>query len=373
MRSVLTFLIFIHGAIHLLGLARFWGLGSAAEVLGKTLVPLNTTAARVFGGLWLLTCVLFFVTAVLFALGRDAFPTVAFGTVLLSQTLVIVAFADAKFGTIGNAVVLVLALVTGSEVEFERRVAGEVDALIERAQPPSERRVTASDVSSLPGPVERWLAAAGVTGKPPVRSVRLEQEGEMRTSPDAAWMTTAAEQHFTTNPPAFLWKVKTSAYGVPVSGRDRYADGEGNMLIRAAGFVTVVDAQGDAIDQGSLLRYLAELVWIPSAALGRNISWAPIDGTRARATLHDEALSVSATFHIDEAGRVVGLEAERYFGGDADAILTPWIVACSAWHRFDGVEVPTRGTVSWQLPRGEFTYYRWHVKHLEFDPARSGA
>lgn len=375
MRSVLTFLIFIHGAIHLLGLARFWGLGSAAETLGKTLVPLHGATARVFGGLWLFSCLLFLVTAVLFALGRQAFPTVAFAAVLLSQTLVIVAFADAKFGTIGNLMVLVLALVTGSEVEFERRVDQEVKSQLERAAPLARGVVTARDLEALPAPVERWLARAGVAGKNWSQSARIEQLGEIRTSPDAAWMATTAEQHFTTNPPSFVWRVRTSMFGVPISGRDRYADGEGNMLILAAGFVSIADARGAAVDQGSLLRYLGELVWIPSAALGKNISWSAIDDTHARATLHDEALSVSATFRIDARGRVVGLEAERYLGDGDAATLTPWLVECSDWDRFDGVEVPTRGKVSWNLPSGAFTYYRWQVTRLVLDQAeqRSGS
>jgi hypothetical protein len=72
-------------------------------------------------------------------------------------------------------------------------------------------------------------------------------------------------------------------------------------------------------------------------------------------------------FSFDEAGRVIGMKAQRYLGGGAQARLSPWSVTCSAWRSFGGVEVPIEGDVRWSLPEGEFSYYRWTILDVEQD------
>lgn len=44
-----------------------------------------------------------------------------------------------------------------------------------------------------------------VVGKEPIHTVRLKQQGAMRTQPGQKWLPMVAEQSFTTTPPAYLW------------------------------------------------------------------------------------------------------------------------------------------------------------------------
>jgi hypothetical protein len=81
------------------------------------------------------------------------------------------------------------------------------------------------------------------------------------------------------------------------------------------------------------------------------------------------ALVASAVFTFDAEGRVIGLQAERYLGGGADAKLTPWSVSCSEWRAFRGIGIPSRGEVLWKLESGDFSYYRWEILDLEHNPA----
>jgi hypothetical protein len=181
-------------------------------------------------------------------------------------------------------------------------------------------------------------------------------------------MPARAEQYFSVDPPGFVWVVDTTAMGIiPVAGRDKYVRGHGNMLIKAASLVNLVNAADPKIDQGSMLRFLGEIIWFPSAALSSKIGWEPIDATSARATLSDGRTSVSAVFSFDERGRVLGLRAERYLGGGAEAKLTPWVVSCSEWRTFEGIQVPSRGDVGWILSSGTFSYYRWEITDLQFN------
>ena len=156
---------------------------------------------------------------------------------------------------------------------------------------------------------------------------------------------------------------------LPVEGCDRYLDGRGHMLITFGGLVSLVDARGPKIDQGTLLRFLGELVWTPSGALSPTIRWEEVDETRARATMDFGGVSASGVFEFDALGRHVSMQASRYMGGGEQAMLADWHVRSTEWRRFEGVEVPSKGEVLWKLPDGDFSYYQWQITEVSFDRA----
>jgi hypothetical protein len=366
--AILTLLYGVHGAIHLLGFLKWEKLAKLPQLSGVTVVPLSAAGQRIFALGWLLSCLLLVIVAGLRALRWESWWGFALVGIALSETVIVLSWSDARFGTVLNVLLLLPALAAAGHARLTQRIDAEVSELSAEAQRPAGSPVRAEDLAALPEPVRRWLDAAGVVGKPPACTVRLTQQGQLRTQPDGPWMAATASQFFTVEPPAFIWQVDTGLYGVlPISGRDRLRHGRGEMEIKAASLVNLVHARGDAIDQGSLLRFLGELVWFPSAALSPYLEWEPIDDGRARATFRQGAASVSATFEFNESGQFVRLSAHRYLGGEADASLMPWTVTAHAWARWQGIEVPSRGEVTWELPAGPFTYYRWQIDALAFD------
>jgi hypothetical protein len=75
----------------------------------------------------------------------------------------------------------------------------------------------------------------------------------------------------------------------------------------------------------------------------------------------------TAVFTFDAGGRPVRFDADRPLGGGPNAMMTPWFGTSSAWRTFEGIEVPTRGEVGWQLPTGTFVYYRWEISDVEYN------
>jgi hypothetical protein len=232
-------------------------------------------------------------------------------------------------------------------------------------------RVDASELQRLPPPVQRWLRAAGVVGHRRAHTVRLQQRGLLRTRAGQHGMPASAEQYFNVDEPGFVWHVDTRMGGIiPVSGCDRYLGGAGRMQIALGALVNVVDAAGPAIDQGALLRFLGETVWFPSAALQPYIHWTEHDARSATATMSWGGASGSLLFTFDEHDRLVRLSGMRHLGADAKARPRPWVIRAVAWKKFDGIEVPARGNVSWQLEAGDFDYYDWQLTAIDFNPAR---
>ncbi|WP_437275254.1 DUF6544 family protein [Sorangium sp. So ce375] len=370
MRLGLALLIALHGAIHLIGYREWSKLAAAGLPSDRTLVPLSPTGSRVFALLWLAALLVLLGAAALQVLRRDAWWALALLGVLLSQGLIVLAWPQAKFGTLVNVLLLLPIVSAAAHARFRHEVDSEVRALLARPSEPHASSVEPSELERLPAPVRTWLEASGVVGRERARTVRLKQRGELRTSPDAAWMPAEAEQHFSVDEPAFVWEVTTTMMGIlPIEGRDKYAAGKGQMLIKAASLVNIVDAADEKIDKGAMLRFLGEIVWFPSAALRPYVTWESIDATSAKATMRHAGKVASAVFTFDAEGRVVGLQAERYLGGGADAKLTPWSVSCSDWRTFRGIGVPSRGEVLWKLESGDFSYYRWEIVDLEHNPA----
>ena len=196
---------------------------------------------------------------------------------------------------------------------FARLVRRDVQALRARAAPGRAGVVTEEMLADLPDPVRRYLRYTGVVGKPFPGTIRLRQKGRMRPGPGQPWLPLDAEEHYSVQPPGFVWAGTARLGPLPVArARDMYADGAGRMLVKVASLWPVVDASGEQMDQAEMMRYLSEMIWFPAAFLADNISFEPVDDSSARVTLTDHGRTVTATMVFDQQGRLTGFVARRY-------------------------------------------------------------
>jgi hypothetical protein len=141
--------------------------------------------------------------------------------------------------------------------------------------------------------------------------------------------------------------------------------GKGNMLIKLLGLFTVGDGSGPEMDQGTLVRYLSEIIWFPSAALCDYIKWEPIDINSAKATIDYQGVYGSAVFHFNEKGEITNVVADRYMDDDGEYVLRKWSTPILEYMEVDGVRVPSKGGAIWHLSSGDFQYIDLEVTHLE--------
>jgi hypothetical protein len=254
---------------------------------------------------------------------------------------------------------------------FNNSVNQEVSDLFQRSAAAEPRILTEADIAHLPEPVQRWLRYSNVLDREYPRTVRLRQEGEIRLAPDAAWMPFSAEQYYTTEPPSFIWKIDTRMMGVlPISGRDAYIDGHGNMKIMLASLIPVVDETGEHMDQGTLVRYLNEIMWFPAGAVSPYIEWEEVDPNSAKATMTYGDMTVEATFYFDDEGRPVNMMAPRYQdAGNGEFKWLPWWTPINEYGEFDGVRMGISGYAYWEEDWGAFEYVRLRLTDVEYNVA----
>ena len=181
-------------------------------------------------------------------------------------------------------------------------------------------------------------------------------------------MSVEADQVFRVQEPGFIWLATIyAAPGVHISGRDRYMDGLGHMLIRPMSLFTVADEEGREIDQATLLRYLAEIVWFPDAALQEYIEWEPVSDFVARATMAHGDVRASGEFTFSPEGDVLSFAAERYGEFNGEYRLETWVIPLSGHQEFSGVRVPATGDVTWRLAQGDYVWYRFTVQEIAYN------
>jgi len=268
---------------------------------------------------------------------------------------------------VGSIIVMAVSSVTIGNIIFKRKVNSEVAELLTKVRETKSNIITEEGLEGLPEPVQKYLRYTGAIGKEKTEAVRLKQKGSFRQG-DRPWMPFEAEQYYTTNPPSFIWIADMKAFPLlSVKGRDMYYQGKGNMLIKISPFVTIADARGKEIDQGTLVRYLNEVMWFPSAYLNDYVKWESIDSTSAKATITYGGVTASAILYFDDEGKLTNFVAQRYMMEDEKYSLETWATPIEEYREINGLRLPVKGEGVWKLDSGDFPYIRVEITDIEYN------
>lgn len=367
-RSILFTILVFHGLIHLIGFLKEFSICSKILQNNQTLFQLSEVSSKIVGFAGCLIFILFVFSAVVFLFRKDWWWIPAMSGVLLSQIYILIYWNDAKYGTIMNIAIFLAAAISYGNWSFGRMVEKEkVDLL---AKNMGEKIILTNEMIHGFPIVQKWLIKSNVIGKPCALKIHLKQKGKMRTKLDGRWMSVEAEQYFTTLFPGFLWiaDVKAAPF-IHLSGRDKYLYGKGHMLIKVLSLFPVANAKGNQIDQGTLVRFLAEIVWFPSAAVRPYIGWEEIDSLSARATMHFGGIEGSGVFKFNSKGDVLSFEAKRYYDRPQGATMEAWHIEIDehSMKNLNGITIPTQSSVTWKLDQGDFNWFQLEITHIDYE------
>lgn len=232
-------------------------------------------------------------------------------------------------------------------------------------------RLTAAMTRPLPPPIKNWLFSIGAVGHEQISSVKIKQSGLMKLKPEQKeWTASEAEQISFTDPPAFRWSAKMKmGKGLFVTAKDSFREGQASMRVKLVGIFPVSKSEdNEKTNQSALQRYLMELAWYPSAVLSPFISWEAVDAHSATATMEYAGLTGSATYFFNDQHELLKVEAWRYkdSGEDAQQLLCTGTI--KEHKEVDGLKVPVKVEITWTLEEGAFTWYRFDVQAIQFNP-----
>lgn len=355
-----SFIILVHGLIHLMGFAKAYAYGNFTQ--------LTKYISKPAGLVWLATAILFFVALVLYLLNKESWPYFAIAAVVISQILSIIVWKDARFGTIVNILIACVAFVSLALDHFEMGFKADVKKHI--AQNPLSKNdlLTEADIASMPAPVQRYIRYAGAVSKPKVKNMRIVFDGEMREKGKDFFKFNSVQYNFIDDP-ARLFFMKAKMYAVPVTGYHCYQYETAGMQIKLLGLFNLVNKRGLEMNKAETVTVFNDIcLMAPAALIDKRIEWTAIDRLSAKATFTNGINKITATLYFNEQGQLINfISDDRYEINNMKQyrFSTP----VRNYRLIDGRNVPTYGETVWHYPDGEFVYGRFTLKSIEYNLA----
>lgn len=353
MKYLFATLLFVHGALHLLGFTNVFEGGALRA--GYHPLP----------GLWLAAALFFFFSVVKYLRGKTGWMVLATTGILLSQTLIFFRWPEAKAGTLVNLVLFFAIAGNYGMMRFEMGYKKKVKELLE-GHSASNCIVSEEDLEHLPETVRRYLRLAGVVGKPRPVWMRLVFDGQMREK-GKAWFAFTSEQYNFFESPARLFFMKATIMGLPVYGYHRYDPHSVSMEVKLLGLLPVASHSGKFLYPTETVTFFNDLcMFAPAALLDRRISWEPCDQQTVKAVFTNGDTSISALLYFDEKGKLINfISNDRYEISEKKRF--PYATPLSNYKYFGGYYLPGYGEAVWHYPEGEFVYGRFSLKQLSYN------
>ena len=356
MKYVFAIILYIHGFIHLIGFAKsYYFTDVNKQVLG---IP------KPIGAIWLLVFIMFIVSASSFLTNKKWFY-ITFIAVCISQVLIILAWEDAKFGTIANVIILIVAIIGLATWNFESNYKKDATWAI-RATSLNEDIITQHDLDALPPIIQKYLNYVGVLGKPKIKNVKIIFEGKMRDK-GKDWLPFSSEQYNFMETPTRLFFIKVKVKGSPTNGYHAYNKESARMLIKVLSLFAVVDISNNELYTTETVTFFNDLcLFAPGALIDKRIQWETIDYQSVKATFTNNRASISAILYFNATGQLVNfISKDQYSVSEMKAY--PFSTPAKDYKNISGYHLPTYGEAIWHYPDEEFVYGRFNLKSIEYN------
>jgi hypothetical protein len=299
----------VHGLIHFMGFAKAYNYGSITQ--------LTKYISKPAGLFWLIAAILFIVGVLLFLLKKESWPYIAVIGAVISQILIIAVWKDAKFGSILNIIILLVAIASFATYHFERKFEADVKRHIAQTIFSENDLLTEADIATLPSPVQKYIRYTGAVNKPKVKNMKINFDGEMRDKGKDFFKFNSVQYNFFDDPTR-LFFMKAKMYGTSVPGYHCYQRERATMQIKLFGLFNVVNIKGTEMNKAETVTVFNDMcLMAPAALIDKRIEWTSIDSLSAKATFTNGVNKISALLYFNQQGQLINFTSDdRYAIGD---------------------------------------------------------
>jgi len=358
MKYLFAAILFLHGAIHLMGFAKAFGYGQN--------LPLSIGLSRGSGILWLVTFLIFITAGVAFLINANWWLWIGMAASLLSMVMIVTVWHDAKYGSIANGIILAVALLSLTSLRFETKFKNDVVQNLEQTKMLKADNITEADLFQLPAPVQQYLRFAGVVNKPKVKNFRVVFDGEMR-SKGKDWFSFTSVQYNFFDEPARLFFMKGKFFGITVPGYHHYTEAKASMQIRLCGLYAVVNESGAVMDKSETVTLFNDMCLLaPATLIDKRIQWQLLDSKSVMATFTNHGISVSAILYFNDKGQLINFRSNDR-AALPDNKLYPFETPVHGYKSLPGRKVVSVGDAAYVYPDGKFVYGKFRLKEIEYN------
>jgi hypothetical protein len=206
-----------------------------------------------------------------------------------------------------------------------------------------------------------------------VRNFRARFHGQIRSGPNARWMSFTGEQYNFYDQPSRLFLMDASMFGLPVQAFHRFVGPSATMRVKVASAVTMVDAKGPEMDAAETVTLFNDLcVFAPGVLVDRGIQWREIDRQTVSASYTNGSHTAHAVLSFNDRGELTNFVADGRGALSADGrsfTKMRWSTPLSDYRDFGSHRVMARGEGIWHPPAGDYAYLRFDLDAIEYNVA----
>lgn len=180
MKYVLCAILLFHGLIHFLGTAKAFGWASVTQ--------LTKDISKPIGLVWLVATLLFVLSAILLLSKNGMWWMACTAAVVLSQMLIVMFWSDARYGSVVNIVLLLVAIIGFAQWNFYNKYKTDVIDGLKASESEITDVLSEQDIQHMPEVVQRYIRHSGSLNKPKVVNFMVEMSGHIRQDEKSDWM-----------------------------------------------------------------------------------------------------------------------------------------------------------------------------------------
>lgn len=352
----------MHGLVHLIGF-----------VSGCRLAPggrLRAQVSRLNGIFWLGAAALFLFGALLWFAESEWWSLLLFAGLLTSQYVIVRAWKDAKWGTLVNVIILLIALADFGSWRFSSCYRQEVETGLTKSALTPDTLLTENDLQPLSELIQTYIKNSGAVGKPKVRNFRAEFSGQIRKNEGSEWMPFKSEQYNFLASSTRLFFMKARMKYLPVSGFHSFKNGHAFMDIRLLSLFKVQYQSGKEMDIAETVTFFNDMCCLaPATLIDKRIKWLEAGDHKVKAAFTNNGISVSAWLFFNERGELIDFVSNDRYAADGSAAMTqlPWSTPLRNYKDIDGHHLPSYAEAIYTYPNGNLVYGYFLIQHVEYN------
>ncbi len=356
-----TVLVAIHALIHFTGFASAYGIG---PMKGKT-----GSLSKKAGIAWLVAGFLFLTTAICLLSITSLWILPALIAIILSQTLIVMHWHKARYGTIVNIIILIATVVAYGSYQFEKKFLNDVQKHRKQAQKKPIETLTTTHLQYLPVAVRQYIIYTGAVGRPIVHNARICFTGTMRQK-GKDWFPFTSEQYNFFEDPARLFFIKGRMYGVSVPGYHTYQYNKAAMQVKLFGWYPVVNINNRQLFEAETVTLFNDMCLLaPATLISKSIQWQQTNGDTVKAIFTNKGICISAQLIFNKQGQLVNfISADRTDINTMNRYI--FSTPVGRYKNINGYYLPTYGEAIWHYPYGKFVYGIFNLQSVTYNVNR---
>lgn len=266
-----------------------------------------------------------------------------------------------------TCLLLLAAACTSPEQLYQQERAEEI-----ALAPAQVDSFTATRIATLPPTLQRYLQVCGYLNRPIAWQADIRWEKSyLKLGLGKEWGEMSTQQFNSVQPLARL--AYMDFLSMPMSGRDRYSAGEGEMKSKLFDRFTLVEGAGRAHSQSALITVFAEFMLLPGYLLQEYVRWEELQPGVVRGHLRHGDFEVVGDFYFDESGFFKRFETnDRYYDmGKGRYKKMPFHAFVDGYQENDGIKIAKNMRAVWVLEEdGAFEYFRGRIAGIDYHHER---